>query len=591
MVGGLARSFSFRFRLTLLSVGIIWIFVSLLAAEAFAAAGGQDDILGIRGMDISSVEIVRGDLRTVLEKVGEAWRVVYPVNEPADQQAVAALLERLANLTVADVLDADAPVNFGFDPPQARVRVMDGNGLVRELQIGNLRSPVSLFVRPLQSPVVYAVSNVSLARIGSYPMSFVDRILFQAEPASVRRVTVEYAGAPEGEEEGEDEASRRFAVVRHPSGTWLSEEGTLAFDVDRFLESIRLLQSADRAEGEAARFYPEPGTARFTIEFADGSSEVIHLGSVSPDGHYRYVRVGDRPGVYKMSRFYGEHILAQALGINDSLVSINRDNISQLTVTLGDGTSATFQRSSGTWQANRQVVFGVDPLLDAVASVGATGPADELPDAAGYGFGTAAGSVTVGIRFANNTTLELKLGGPHPGGGIYVSASNRPGVYVGLPESAEEIARALAAVRQQFFPVSAANVAKVEIRTVSASGEEHVRVVERRGDGWMKDGSPADTARVEAIFPPLSGLAVDRIPPLPEDESALGFYPAPGSVRVAVTFNDGTERVVDIGASFVEGAGTWFAQTYYYARVSDLDEVVFLREASVNSLNRAISGI
>lgn len=590
MVGGLSCSVLGRFRLTLLSIAVTWILVVSLSVAASAASGGHDDILGIRGMDISSVEIVRGDLRTVLEKVDEAWRVVHPVDEPADQEAVAALLDRLANLTVADVLDAGAPVNFGFDPPQARVRLSDGNGVVRELQIGNLRSPVSLFVRPLQSPVVYAVSNVSLARIGSYPMSFVDRILFQAEPASVRRVTVEYAAAPEEAEEGAEE-SRRFVIVRHPSGSWLSEEGTLAFDVDRFLESIRLLQSADRAEGGAARFYPEPGTARFTVELADGSSEVIHLGSVSPDGNYRYVRVGDRPGVYKMSRFYGEHILAQALGINDSLLSIDRENINQLTVTLGDGTTATFQRSSGTWQVNRQVVFGVDPLLDAVTSVGATGPAEELSDAAGYGFGTAPGSVTVNIRFVNNTTLELRLGGPHPDGGVYVAASNRPGVYVGLPESAVEIGEALAAVRQQFFPVAAANVAKVEIRTVSASGDESVRVLERSGSGWVKDGDPVDAARVEAIFPQLTGLAVDRIPPLPEEESELGFYPLPGSVQVAVTFNDGSERVIDIGAAFVEGAGTWFAQTFYYARVSDLEEVVLLREASVNGLNRAISGI
>src|SRR5690606_27549208 len=156
------------------------------------------------------------------------------------------------------------------------------------------------------------------------------------------------------------------------------------------------------------------------------------------------------------------------LQINDSLLSIDRDSVAQLTVTLGDGTTATFAQSNGVWQANRAVVFGVDPLLEAISSVGAASPAETLANPAGYGFGTAAGSVTVNIRFANRTTLDLNLGAPNASGeGIYVSASNRPGVFVGFPESAAEIARALAAVRTQLFPVVASDVTRVEIRTVS----------------------------------------------------------------------------------------------------------------------------
>lgn len=584
MVSGVCSRVSFRFHHTLLSIGIVCLLVAWLGAGAWAAAGEHEDILGLRNMEISSVEILRGDLRTVLEKEGDAWRVVEPVQEPADQAAVESFLERLANLTVADVLDPEAPVEFGFDPPQARVRLSDGNGGLRELQIGNLRSPVSLFVRPLQSPVVYAISNVSLARVGGNPMSFVDRVLFQTEPADVQRVTLEYAAASDEEE------SRRLVIEKHPSGSWLSDEGTLAFDVDRFIESIRLMQFADRAESESARFYPEPGTARLTIEGAKGT-EVIHLGSTSPDGHYRYVRVGERPGVYKLSRFYGEHVLAQALRINDSLITIDRDRIAQLTVALGDGTTSTLTQNNGVWQANRAVVFGVDPLLDAIASVGAAGPAQTLADPARYGFGTAAGSVTVNLRFANRTTLDLKLGGPDESGeGIYVSASNRPGVYIGFPESATEIAQALAAVRTQLFPVAVADVVKVEVRTVSASGVESVQAVERSGGGWVKEGNSVDASKVEAILSQLVALAADSLPPVPEDESELGFYPMPGSLRVTVTFSDGFERALDIGAAVTTGTG-WFATQNFYAKVSDLEELVFIREASVSSLNRAISGI
>ena len=66
----------------------------------------------------------------------------------------------------------------------------------------------------------------------------------------------------------------------------------------------------------------------------------------------------------------------------------------------------------------------------------------------------------------------------------------------------------------------------------------------------------------------------------------MGFYPAPESRRIVVDFDDGTQRFLDIGGKVEVGSG-WFATVNYYVRVSDLDDLTFVRE---QTLRRVLPG-
>ena len=98
------------------------------------------------------------------------------------------------------------------------------------------------------------------------------------------------------------------------------------------------------------------------------------------------------------------------------------------------------RNNNGLWESNRAIVFNFAPLLEAINSVEARRAAATLSDQSAYGFETAERSVRAEIRFTDNNSLRLMIGGPTAqGDGVYVATSERQGVYAGVERSVEDL--------------------------------------------------------------------------------------------------------------------------------------------------------
>lgn len=596
-----------------------------------AQSGVDGDILGMRGFSPVFIEIARTDTTTTLVLEDGQWQLTSPFQERADQQAVARLLDQIRDFAVADVLEG-SPEEFGFDAPQATLTMRSANGDEKVLVVGDFRSPVSLYVKSVQADEVFAVSNVGIARLGEYPNEFIDRLLAQVDPADVIELYVAYTprdipeeiyealetleeeletiGFDEVEETAmaehieaifedelfQDEAGPKEFFLRREGGVWLfTEESTVAFDVDGLLRSIRLIQAVGKAgdeDLEGVWFYPAPDTASVELVTRSSGTRQLHIGSETADGLYRYVKVDDREDIYLIPSFFGRYIVDQAGEINENLLSVDLETVSQLTVELGDRSEAVFRRNSdGAWEANRAVVFNMDPLLDAVASVSARRIAPLLEDESAYGFGDGERAVRISVDFVNRTNLLLWLGAMTPDGdGIYVRTSGREGVYIGFPESVDEIASALDGVRTNLFPVSADNVVALTVSEVSNSGDVSEIRIERSGGQWQRGSEVVDASGVNSLLTEMQNLGADSLPPWPDDSDELGFYPAPGSIRITVEDAEGTELSLDVGAVVEVGSG-WFATRNYYVTVSDLEDLTFVREQAMRRITDALGKI
>jgi len=566
-----------------LFVLFIWHAVDTRPLHAATVVDG--DILGLGRIDIVRIEIEQGDLVTILERGAEGWNVLAPVQDRANQEAVQELLARLTRLTIADVLGEDHPA-YGFNPPRATIRVTGAGGQVRELLIGNLRSPVSLFVKNAAENTVYAVSNVTLARIGEYPMGFVDGTLLRIDSSEgIQEIQVQRIPPLGAEEEPVN-----FTVRRSGDG-WTFDTGAVAFDVDDFFRAARLIQATGRLaddESTSQRFYPAPGTTRIVIGYADGQRTVVDVGLKSADGHHYYVKVSGRDDIYLVPGFHAEHLINQATAINDSLINFDSDFVKQLRIKVGaDGREVVFDKNrNGDWESNRAVVFGFIPLLEAIASVGAERLVSTNQDDPAFGFGVAPDAIEVLMTFNDNNTLGLSIGGStDDGAGVYLKTTMRPGVYVGRLSDAQAVANAAQAVRTQLFPAKANEIASIRVQRGDLDF-----TLEAQENGWVKAGASVAADPVQRLITALDGLSADSLPPLPDDPAALGFYPAGSGVRITVTYKDGVERALDIGAGVQVGSG-WFATTSYYASVSDLDVVAFVKEQSVRTIQSAIDAL
>lgn len=613
-----------RTRVRLLSIAIPALIILLSLFTAADAQVGTGDVLGLGSFSPTLIEVVRKDTRVVLEKSGADWMLIEPVQDRANQNAVERLLNRLANLTIADVLQGE-PRQFGLDTPSATVRLVNGQGEVKELLIGDLRSPVSLFVAPRGSNDIYAISNVSLARIGQNPAAFLDTLLLSVDPAKI--VGYEIAMMPAVQENepalnqqegfarepgeveaaddaGDDQAETVDSSHQEPDpvvvkasrtgGVWLTPEGHVAFDVEGFLRGMRLVQAANRATDVPDDvFYPAPGAAKISLDLQDGDSVILEIGVTTADGKYHFAKVAGRDEVYLVPRFQAAHVLGQALRVNDSLLTLDPDRVAQLTLSIGpEGEQVVYRRNNdGLWESNRAIVFNFTPLLDAISSVEARRAAAVLDDERAYGFETAERSVRAEIRFTDNNTLSLMIGGPTPqGDGVYVMTSERDGVYAGVEASVDALIAAAGAVRTRLFPLDQTRVSAIELLEVDASGAETAIRLARSDSGWQGEGRSVSDAQVSNLLTQLGQLAADNLPQAPDDPAELGFYPAPESRRIVVEFDDGTQRFLDIGGKVEVGSG-WFATVNYYVQVSDLKELTFVREQTLRRVFQALDAL
>lgn len=551
---------------------------------AMAATPIDGDILRLRNLDIYQIEILQNDLHTLLEKSEDGWQVLAPVHDQADESSVNDLLRRLSRLTIADELSGDDS-RFGLNPPQATIRLIATTGEVRELLIGNLRSPVSLFVQVSGDERVFAISNVTLAKVGEYPLGFVDTTLLRVgDPDAVRSIRVKQSSA--------DAPELHEFLIERQGDAWVYNTGEVAFDVDGFFRAARLVQATGRLPDDDTSgddlFYPTPGTTQVAMGYADGTEGWIDIGIQSGDRQHYYVRVSDREEIYLVPGFHAEHLMTRAASINDSLLTFDYDFVRELRVKIGaQGSEVVYTRNrDGLWESNRSVVFNFMPLMDQIAAVGADRLVSTDRNNPVYGFQTDPDLVNVRLTFQDNNSLGLTMGSlASDDSGIYLMTTNRPGVYVADVAHREALMEASQDIRTQLFPVRVENVAHIRIQ----QGDDDF-VIDRNGDAWLRDGSEVNGTQVNNLLTALGSLSADSLPPIPEDESALGFYPAATGLRITVSFNDGFERHIDIGAGVQVGTG-WFATTNYYTAVSDLDDIAFVREQSVRGINTSVNAL
>jgi hypothetical protein len=218
----------------------------------------------------------------VIERVGERWRVLEPVDDTADADAVLELLDDLREIERGiPVTDgADRPEEFGLgEPPEARVEVTRTDGSTQQVEVG---IPVPIGYRTYmraESGKIVAVNgdaNETLQRRGE---AFRDHRLFRFDPAAVRAVRIESA---HGVLEVHGERLR----------WWL--EGHARAEPDRVDDLVMglldlrfdVVLGLDEAVAEPRYVV--------TVTVADGSEHTARFGRDSPMG--TLAKAGDRVG-------------------------------------------------------------------------------------------------------------------------------------------------------------------------------------------------------------------------------------------------------------------------------------------------------
>lgn len=550
-------------------------------------------VLELRADDLDKITFQRGDVAFELERIDGVWHITQPFFDRADDEDVAMLVDNLAGIAYDELLEEAGPdAEFGLDAPIITATFTDNSGQTYSMAIGQPEGSVEWFVETSEVGTPYLVRNLPDFPFNVLAGELIYGPMLNFSPADVVRITA----IADGEER----------VLEAEGDSWFTdtEEGrALVFNVNTFLRDLHALVASSIAATEAEAAWERLGlepigqTMHIALELKDGSVHTLDVGGTTPDGRRFYVRSSDRPHAYIVVEFSALNLDRKLAQATTDVLSVNLDRVVQIEVVSVNEEGTVVERSFNRdaqnklmWQSERRVAFYVSSLLETVNGVTAFQVAPEA-SAATYGFNPSPGSLTLRLRMENRAVNTLEIGSTTPDGRyVYVRSNMRPGVYLASVDAANAIRTGLGVIRTDLLPFDRDRVTAIEIANVgSTAGQADVYRLTRSGDQWTRDGAAVDANAVNTLLNNLRSLQAEKIPPIvPEEE--YRFYPAANSTRVTIQSDDGSELIMDIGASVQEGVG-WFSTTSYYVRISDLEEVVHISERSQRDVRNAINAV
>ncbi len=290
------------FLATLVAVALgawIWFY----ERPAMLAEGGPDKLIVFEVDDIDSVELSYPDGRDLqVRRRDGQWRMVKPVDYPADPEAVTNLIKAIADLELERRLpagDTEDLGEYGLAPRGETVTVALGTRSGRSLpaiEVGRT-TPVgfSAFVRLADSREVALVPLLFHTGVRKEAFDLRDkRVLPEARPELVRAVRVAHA----------DNTMRLVRERDHWQLAEPIEDSADARSVEallRTIESVAAIQFLDEAAADEAVMGFQTPRLVLDVELEGGRSTGLVVGNANPDNPPGYfVRRTDDGQVFKV---------------------------------------------------------------------------------------------------------------------------------------------------------------------------------------------------------------------------------------------------------------------------------------------------
>ncbi|MBI2894649.1 MAG: DUF4340 domain-containing protein [Deltaproteobacteria bacterium] len=209
--------------------------------------------------DVDSLQIQRADddQPTVMKREGESWRVVAPIEGPADGRAVKTALEKLRDLEVVDLASesGEAHVSLEVDEEHAvHVIAKKGERVLADLLVGAFKSSFTMIRRPGRDPTYRATGSIKYV-FNKALKDWRDRVIFDLEAEKFARV--------------EFHSSNGDFAFNRGDGDWAVDGPTIPeFDfhkVSSIVTSLAKLRATD---------FAEPTVTREQAGLGDGASTV-----------------------------------------------------------------------------------------------------------------------------------------------------------------------------------------------------------------------------------------------------------------------------------------------------------------------------
>ena len=302
------------------------------------------------------------------------WKIVAPLQYPADAQVVAGFIKALSGGVPMDTrIDEGRLEEYGVDDQHAlRAEIYtDGTTPAVALVVGKTAGPDSSFVRLPGSNVVYRAAVGPRTRFERAAGDWRDKSVIAVDPTAVKGLSLE-RGAE----------SIRFLRSEAAPQAWSLTDAPFAIDpesVETLAKALSRIRAGEIHDSSYEAGWEAPA-ATATLTLADGSVHRLVLGS-KQDERSAWIRVDERPEVFRVAAKVRAALTVPLADLRDRRLA-TLDPLAIDTATWAEGSITTTVR----WDPDSPKWVVVQPentALDQRSIVAATGALAQLR-AAGF---------------------------------------------------------------------------------------------------------------------------------------------------------------------------------------------------------------
>ena len=318
----------------------------------------KEKLAGVAADAVTGVQLAYPDRTIVLTKGDKGWRLTQPVDAPADEAVVKAVVQAVTAAEVQKSLD-ELPADlapFGLDKPSTVITLSTKDGAQPPIQVGkNTTIGAKTYVRKGDTPKVFLTASTIQTAINKQVKDVRDKQLLAFEDADVKRIEVAKPGAP------------TLTLSRKDGDAWTLDPGGVpadATEVRSYVSALRTTRATDFPDDAPADLAKYGLTApRLTVTVATGkdgeATQQLLVGGESSGEQTKsiYVKRGDQPTVYAVGEWALRSLDKDAGALRDKTVlAFDSDKVGKVVLERKEGTGATLVRTAaGAW-----TVDGID---------------------------------------------------------------------------------------------------------------------------------------------------------------------------------------------------------------------------------------
>jgi hypothetical protein len=302
--------------------------------------------------DITAVTLVFPDREIGLRKDNGAWRLTKPIEGPADDTAVQALIRAITDAEIQKSLD-EAPsdlASFGLDKPAPTVRLTSAKGDLPAIAVGkNAAIGGKTYVRVGDDPKVVLTSSSLKVALDKQVKDLRDKQLLAFKDDDVTRIDIKPADGPP------------VGLVRKDKEAWTLEPGDQPTDITEvrsYLSSLRSTRAVDFPDTDVAAAGLDKPRLTVTVDLGKEPAQTLLVGNDTTQGTQKqiFAKRADQPTVVTLGDWSFRTLGKDAWQFRDkTILGFGSDRVGRIVIERKDGPGATLIHGEpGGWSLEGQ---------------------------------------------------------------------------------------------------------------------------------------------------------------------------------------------------------------------------------------------